>query len=173
MARSLPKLDPSCYVGHKFIHWIFSVDERKSGWLTDLFHLRFREILLHICVRESLITPAYCLMPDHCHLLLVGLDGKSSQRAAVKLLRQELNRLLAPGFTLQHQAYDHLLRTEESAAHAFPGVLTYIFNNPCRKSLSKTTLDWAFSGSLAPGFTVFDLRTDEGWKLWQKLSAPL
>src|SRR5262249_49602455 len=50
----------------------------------------FRELLLHAAARENLYCPAYILMPDHIHLLWMGLKLSSDQINAMRFLRQYL-----------------------------------------------------------------------------------
>ena len=56
----------------------------------EAFHLHFRELLLHAAAREGLFCPIYVLMPDHLHLLWMGLCVRSDQRNAMKFLRKHL-----------------------------------------------------------------------------------
>ena len=69
--------------------------QRGTGWLDDAFHARFRELLLHAAAREALLCPVYCLMPDHFHLVWMGLRRASDQRNGMKFLREFVNAELA------------------------------------------------------------------------------
>ena len=71
--RHLPRLAPEFYRGFAVVHWTITLERRATGWLDDLFHLHFRELLLHAAARQGLLCPAYVLMPDHIHLLWMGL----------------------------------------------------------------------------------------------------
>lgn len=68
---------------------------RATGWLDESFHLHFRELLLHAAAREGLFCPVYVLMPDHLHLLWMGLCTDSEQGNAMKFLRKHLALELA------------------------------------------------------------------------------
>jgi putative transposase len=81
-----------------------TIEGRRTGWLTHMFHAQFRELLLHALARYQLACPAYCLMPDHLHLLWLGLAPSSDQRLAAQFFRQHMNRLLASGGTLKRPA---------------------------------------------------------------------
>src|SRR5207249_4344953 len=105
----LPRLEPEFYLGDAVVHWTMPIADRNKGWLTDLFHARFREITLHAAVRQNLLCPVYCLMPDHIHLIFMGLSFDSDQKKAVKFLRERVRSELQPN-RFQHQAYDHVLR---------------------------------------------------------------
>ena len=73
---NLPRLEKHFYQGHAVIFWTNTIEERARGWLTPLFHSTFREIMLHAAAREDLFCPAYCLMPDHLHLVTNPRDGR-------------------------------------------------------------------------------------------------
>ena len=94
---NLPRLAPECYRGTAVVHWTFTVHQRAAGWLTSAFHAKWREILLHTCARYELLCPTYVLMPDHVHLLLMGIDEQGSdQRTAIAFLRKHTRPALHP-----------------------------------------------------------------------------
>src|SRR5882724_2956730 len=92
----LPRLTREFYQGDAVVQWTLTVFDRGTGWLNDSFHLAFRELLLHAVAREGLICPAYCLMPDHIHLMWMGLRGDTDQKNGMAFLRTRLERLLSP-----------------------------------------------------------------------------
>ena len=94
---------------------------------------------------------AYCIMPDHVHLVLdpstscdivtfVGRFKNLAQRAA---WREGVR-----GTFWQTSFWDHFLRREEQ----LQVVVDYVLNNPVRAGLVEQWQDYPFSGSL-----VFDL----------------
>jgi len=76
----LPRLPREYYQADAVVHWTLPISHRQQGWLTDPFHAAFRELMLHTADREGLLCPAYCLMPDHLHLIWMGLRRDSDQR---------------------------------------------------------------------------------------------
>ncbi len=158
------------------------VEPDAPGWLDERFHFQFRELLTHACSRERLFCSAYCLMPDHLHLMLLGLAVASDQLNAVKFLRLHLNRLLA-GDTLvsgavsaearprrlQPQAFDNVLREEERKRGAFVSTCFYILANPVRASLVTREVNWAFLGAILPGYPDLHPLREDFWKLFWKL----
>jgi REP element-mobilizing transposase RayT len=60
---------------------------RATGWLDTPRHAALRELLLHAAVRENLLCPIYTAMPDHVHLVWIGISDASDQRAASRFLR--------------------------------------------------------------------------------------
>lgn len=96
---------------------------------------------------------AYCFMPNHLHLLLVGASGLSDLKGFVKAFKQKSSyrykqkhgrKLWQPSF------YDRTLRKEESLKEA----ALYIFNNPVRRNLVQDFRTYPFLGSM-----VFDINS--------------
>jgi len=75
----LPRLPRVFYQSDSVTFWSMPVSHREQGWLSDRFHSAFRELVLHAAARERLFCPTYCLMPDHLHLILMGLHPDSTQ----------------------------------------------------------------------------------------------
>ncbi len=163
----LRRLDASAYQGIAYVHWTFTIHDRKQGWLDSNFHHQFREILIHMCFRYHIWCPAYCLMPDHMHLMLVGASKESDQKLSTKWLRRRLNALLKEqNFELQRQGYDHVLRPDERDRFAFEKTVHYIFENPARANL--TDGPWEFSGAVLPGYPEISPTQTNYWdKFWK------
>lgn len=125
----LPRLAPETYRGQVAVHWTLTLEDRATG-----FHSHFRETLLHGCARYGLACPAYVLMPDHMHLLWLGLGPESDQRVAIEFARKHLRPELAPA-RWQHQVHDRVLRNSETLPGAFPALANYILENPARAKL--------------------------------------
>src|SRR5579884_2526908 len=132
----LPRLPREYYQGDAMVHWTLTIAHRHRGWLDDAFHANFREVVLHAAARESLICPAYCLMPDHLHLVWMGLRPDSDQRNGMAFLRTHLEPKLGKG-KFQHQAHDHVLKEQERRSDAFARACHYIVENPLRSELVK------------------------------------
>jgi putative transposase len=102
-------------------------------------------------LRESSVANAfdvyaYCFMPDHLHLELVGLSDRSNLAAMIRAFKGTaaakaracgVQNLWQKGF------YDHVLRTGEREN----AVAWYIFNNPVRRRLAAAPHSWPYSGS--------------------------
>jgi hypothetical protein len=94
-------------------------------------------------------------MPDHLHLLWIGILDGSDQRNAAKYFRKQLNPVLEKlEARLQKQPYDHVLREEERAKDAFETVVEYIARNPERADLVKPDRyqEYPYTGCLVPGY---------------------
>jgi len=135
----------------------------RTGWLSDLFHSSFRELMLHAAVREGLFCPAYCLMPDHIHLVWMGLRLDSDQINGICFLRTYLEPLMAP-LKFQPQAHDHVLRAEDRRRNAFALGCRYVFENPMRAKLVERVELWKFLGAVVPGYPKLAPTEDTFWK---------
>ncbi len=166
----LPRLPREYYQGDAVVHWTFSIVHQRQGWLGESFHAAFRELLLHAAVREGLFCPTYCLMPDHLHLVWMGLRLDSDQRNGMAFLRTHLEPKLAPQ-KFQHQAHDHVLKEEERRSNAFARVCHYILDNPRVAELAKLPEEWAFSGAVVPGYPTLHPLQDNFWPKFWKLYA--
>ena len=89
---------------------------------------------------------AYCLMPDHAHLLVAGRSETSDfeqfmkrfkQRTGFERRRAAGERLWQPGF------HDRILRDDEATL----AVARYILENPVRAGLTKALGEWPLAGS--------------------------
>ena len=178
----LRRLSPESYRGLAMVHWTLTVADRRTGWLDACAHACWREALLHALARYALAVPVYCLMPDHAHLLLVGLTERSDQQRALSFLRRYTTRMFAADGSesasatgqrvgWQKQAYDHVLREEERRGDAFQTVAHYIVENPVRAGLVEAAEVWRFSGALVAGWPALDWRQRDFWNRWWSIFA--
>ena len=167
--QSLPRLGKHYYQGHAVVFWTNTLENRAKGWLTPAFHATFREIMLHSAVRYGVWCPTYCLMPDHLHLVWMGMRPESDQLSAMRFLRTELKSALPNGCKWQHQAYDHILREEERRKNAFASTCFYILENPVRKNLVTSAKIWPFNGAIVPGYPRLYPWEEGFWEKFWKL----
>lgn len=150
------------------------MEDRKTGWLIPVFYYKFREILTHAMFRYGLSCPIYCCMPDHMHLLWVGILDGSDQRNAVKFFRTQLNPILQTLDTrFQRQPYDRVLREEQRERSAFEDTAEYIARNPERARLVSTDgyQDYKFTGCLVPGYPDLSPWQKDYWEIFWKIYA--
>jgi len=169
----LPKLDPHRYQGHAVVFWTLTLQDRAQGWLTPQFHQLFREVMLHTAARHAFLCPTYCLMPDHVHLIWMGLRRQSNQLNAMEFLRRELEPALGAGRRWQHQAHDHVLREQERQKDAFAKTCFYILENPVRAGLVSSAAAWPYSGAIVPGYPRLHPLVDGYWERFWKLYAAM
>ncbi|HEY1786933.1 MAG TPA: hypothetical protein VGJ73_02195 [Verrucomicrobiae bacterium] len=164
----LPRLDREFYQGDAVVHWAMPIAKRGKGWLNEDFHRNFRELALHAAAREGLFCPIYCLMPDHIHLMWMGLRRDSDQCNGMKFFREYMGQALRP-HRFQHQAYDHVLREDERKRNAFAKICFYILANPVRAGLIGEAESWRFCGAVVPGYPEMHPSDQKFWPLFWKL----
>jgi len=169
---NLPRLARHHYQGHAVVFWTNTLEKRVRGWLTPSFHATFRELLLHSAARYAVWCPAYCLMPDHLHLLWMGLRRESDQSKAMRFLRGELEPALGEGREWQHQPHDSVLREDERKRNAFAATCFYVLENPVRAKLVDSTRDWTFCGTVVPGYPRLHPLEEGFWnRFWELYGA--
>jgi REP element-mobilizing transposase RayT len=172
----LKRLPPEHYRGQAYVHWSMTIDERQKGWLVPIFYYKFREILTHTMFRYGLCCPIYCCMPDHLHLLWIGVLDGSDQRNAVKYFRMQINPILNKlEARFQKQPHDHVLREDERAKDAFEAVVEYIARNPERADLVRPDRyqDYPYTGCLVPGYPELRPWLLDYWKRFWRIYAHL
>ncbi len=167
----LPRLEPEFYRGQAYVHWTFTIEDCRTGWLIPAFNYKFRELLTHAAFRYAFACPIFCLMPDHIHRLWIGIDDQTDQLKASKYFRKQLgeplNRL---GYEFQHQPHDHVLRNDERLETAVENLVEYIARNPERKQLVPVDAfrEYKFTGCLIPGHPDLSLWGDDFWsRFWR------
>jgi putative transposase len=116
---------------------------------------------------------AYCVMPDHLHLLAAATSEESNlikfvesfkQETAVEFTRRTHRRLW------QFKYYDRILR----ASDALDRVAWYIWMNPVRKGLCRTPTDYLFLGSFTQVGTMLlrSARVTPWSPPWSPLARP-
>ena len=165
---NLPRLLRHHYQGPAVVMWTLTLEHRGTGWLNEVFHSCFRELLLHAAAREKVWCPTYCLMPDHLHLVWMGLRRESDQLNAMRFLRRQLAPRLNP-YKFQHQALDHVLREDERKRGAFSRVCFYLLANPVRAKLVTEDEIWPFNGAVVPGYPALHPLQEDFWEKYWKL----
>ena len=168
----LPRLPREHYQGDAVVFWTLTIFDRAKGWLTPAFHQQFRELLLHTAAREGLLCPTYCLMPDHLHLVWMGLRQDTDQLNGMSFLRTYLEPALAPA-KFQPQPHDEVLREEQRKKNAFAKVCFYIAANPVRAELMPETGQWPYTGCVVPGYPKLNPVQDDFWQKFWRLHAKL
>ncbi len=127
--------------------------------------------MLHTAARQGLFCPVYCLMPDHLHLVWMGLRLDSDQLNGMAFLRTHLEPRLAPQ-RFQHQAHDHVLKPEERRRHVFATACHYLVANPVRAELIPDSSEWKFLGAVVPGYPSLHPLQEDFWPKFWRLYVP-
>ncbi|MQY55729.1 MAG: transposase [Dehalococcoidia bacterium] len=109
--------------------------------------LSFVALLKRACEGNDILLYAYCVMPDHVHLLI----SASERKGIIEFVRgiKSLSTKMAwqhgySGTIWQRSFYDHFLRKDEDCRI----VADYIVHNPVRDGIVEDWKDYRFSGSL-------------------------
>jgi len=110
-----------------------------AGWLI--------ERLLEHAGRKGILLHAYCLMPDHLHVLGEGMTVEADFLRFVIDFKQETGFAFVERWRRklwERRLYDHVLRD----AADLEGVAWYVWLNPVRKGICGRAGEYAFSGSM-------------------------
>ncbi len=124
-------------------------DGQKARWLIDC--LRYEAETARFGIH------AFCVMPDHVHLLVEGREPASDLLRFVKALKQRTGFLYSREFhehLWQKKFYDHVLRPHDAP----DTVAWYIWMNPVRQGICAQPREHPYCGS----FTV----------PWEKATPP-
>jgi putative transposase len=192
MGRSFPhkniRLRPDRYIGCAS-HFITVCSEGRR----PIFANRARaEGLIKILRNESaqyrFAIYAYCVMPDHFHALLSGLNEGSDLLGLLKSVKRKTQWQFPPpsehpttpterraqtsratvaatkAVLWQKKFYDHILRPRDS----FDAVAGYIWMNPVRAGLCAAPQEYPFSGSFVIDSTKGFMPIEQWGPAWRK-----
>jgi REP element-mobilizing transposase RayT len=134
------------YVGvQRYFLTICTASRRRlftDGSLVD----RAIDHLFKSSAQTGFAVPAYCFMPDHCHALLVAAQEDADLLECVRRFKQMTafdHRRRGGGRLWQAGYFERVLRHDEETL----AVMRYILENPVRAALTRSFLDYPFSGS--------------------------
>jgi putative transposase len=145
--RARIRLTHPNYLGSRRYFITFCCFERSKIFLDGECCSIFLSILTKQSGAQAFAVPAYCLMPDHVHLLMHGLETSSDLQKFMKSLKQTSGYYLekkTKSPVWQRFFHDHILRPRESS----DGVSWYIWMNPVRGGICTDFRDYRYSGSL-------------------------
>jgi putative transposase len=137
--RSSPRLPSFNYQGGYAYHLVLNT---RGGfpWFEDGRLVDFCiECLAASASRYGFEVVAYCFVPDHLHLLVVGGDDAPLVRFVQHFKQATGHR--HPGLW-QRSYYDHILRSEET----LEGMARYIWTNPVRAGMVENVMAYPYSG---------------------------
>jgi putative transposase len=140
------RLDASSYTGKRTYFATQCCHERRK-YFTDPAKCEWLLSRLRvISTAHSFAIPAYCIMPNHVHLLVDGLLPASDFLYFMKTLKIKTSREFAVENSArlwQKKYFDHILRPKES----MDAVAWYIWLNPVRAALARAPGLYPFAGS--------------------------
>jgi putative transposase len=120
--------------------------EKKDIFVDAKINKEIIKCLLQERNNNSIRLLAYCLMPNHIHLLIQpGKLGANIARFIGSFKSKTYRIFYESGCkerVWQRRYYDHIVRTRED----LPQITEYIVNNPVRKNLTDKWDDYPYSG---------------------------
>ena len=143
--RSSPRLESFDYTGP----YAYSITINAEGGRPHFRDARFVRFCIGTLHERAAVHAfevlAYCFMPNHVHLLVVGL----TEFSRLQPFMQQFKQITGFAFKQEHGAplwhrsyYDRVLRKDED----LQTVAAYIWANPVRIGLVQTAEDYPYSG---------------------------
>ncbi len=120
------------------------------NWLLNPKIAKLVENTIHFHDNGKYLAIAFCIMPNHVHLILEPLfKNKETPFALTEVLHsiktytaKEGNRILGrKGQFWSHESYDHLIRNEKELYNQ----IEYLKNNPVKAKLVADQDDWEYT----------------------------
>jgi len=140
-----------------FDAWLDRCVDGSPRWLADPRIARIVADAFHRLDGERYDLVAYCIMPNHIHLLIetqgylaaASHEGPTASYPLADLLKRLKgstarygNEVLGrQGRFWQHESYDHIVRN----AREYERIVAYILNNPVKAGLVERWEDWPHS----------------------------
>jgi putative transposase len=147
------------YRGRYSYFLTFCTDQRRERFVDASVAEMVIDQILRAATRFEFAVLAYCLMPDHLHLLVHGTSDGADLRRFAKRVKQTSGQIHRRRFSevlWQEGHYDRVVRPEEDLS----GIARYIIENPLHAGLVSSPLHYPFVGSKWPLEDV--LRRDDG-----------
>jgi len=141
------RLPPSSYVGQIPISFTACVGHRRHAFLTAANVGPHVEIMREQFAKFDCLIPIYCFMPDHLHVISMGMTHHSDGKRAMDAFEQKSADLLYSSgdhFRWQKDYHDRIIRrSEEWRKQVF-----YVFLNPVRSKIVSDPRGYPFTGSI-------------------------
>ena len=141
-----PRIDGFGYLGPYRYFVTFCTHDRRDVFIDVGIGEFVASQLRRTCRREKFALLAYCLMPDHAHVLVEGTSDTSDLRRLIKSAKQRSGQSFAARHNQplwQEGFHDRVLRRDEDSKQ----IARYIVDNPVRAGLARSALDYPLSGS--------------------------
>jgi putative transposase len=109
---------------------------------------RYIEMLAEACVAHQLRCLAWCLMPNHVHLILKPLQADGLRRAMSSVHTRYAQRINIREGLSGHLFQDRFRSYAMDDAHLFIAA-RYVENNPVKAGLVREPEDWRWSSARA------------------------
>lgn len=167
-ARKCIRINPALYTGKCWYFLTICTQRRAPVFASAPFAKAITKYLLDAAAAENFLLHAWCVMPDHVHILVEGetmacqvfhFARRFKSESAHSYLRRFGRQLWQRAF------FDHILRPHESP-EPFEW---YIWLNPVRKGLCRNAAEYPWSGSQSVDWRNSVSLCTDGWvPPWRK-----
>jgi putative transposase len=140
------RLHPMHYRGRRWFFVTLCCEGRRPVFSESERAQNLIECLKTTAERYRFGVHAFCVMPDHFHALVEGIEPESDLLLFVRTFKQTSSRDFSKesgGPLWQKKFYDHILRPKDSPE----AVSWYIWMNPVRKGLCSRPIQYPYPGS--------------------------
>ena len=116
------------------------------SWLND--ERVARMVAEALCFRDKKVYDllAYCIMPNHVHMVFTGERSGTSLYKILQSLKahtaREANKILRQkGAFWQHESYDHVVRDGKELER----IIAYVLHNPVKAGMVSNWEEWKWS----------------------------
>ena len=168
--RKPNRLARGAYIGRRANFLTLCTNGRAKTFSDHAIIILLLDILHGTCAAHFFEVYAYCFMPDHLHLILVGTRDSSNLSRAIQSFKGKtaaaargtgIRELWQKGF------YDHVLRSGESLDAA----ANYMFMNPVRAGFVQQADEWAGSGSFVLDWKRMAVARESWVPIWKVREA--
>jgi putative transposase len=129
-------------------HVIQRGNRRQQVFFEDGDYVAYRELLAAQCERAGVAVWAYCLMPNHIHLILVPAEPDGLRAAVAETHRRYSRRINSREDWRGHLWQERFASFAMDEVHLI-ACAHYIEMNPVRGGLAGAPEDWAWSSARA------------------------
>lgn len=154
MNLSVPERQRQAYEARKkmFAKWDAALDQEQQTerWLQRDDIAKIVANAMHYLDGKKYNLTAYCIMPNHVHIVFEPLLEKPEQYYSLSNIMQSLkgytawqaNQILGrKGAFWQDESYDHVVRNEQELQR----IVEYVLMNPVKAGLVRQPEDWKWS----------------------------
>jgi REP element-mobilizing transposase RayT len=140
----MPRIRRSEQLGDGFAHVISRGNRRQQLYFVERDYRCYLEFLGEALLRFGVRCHAYCLMPNHVHLLLDGPQesiSKAMQRANGRYAQWLNHTYGMRGHVFEGRFWSEAIESEQHLLE----LARYIVNNPVRAGIVKHASEWPWS----------------------------
>jgi putative transposase len=125
-------------------HIVIGSRQKRPEFVSGEINKQIIEIIDTACSIHGYGLLAYCLMPDHLHLLVQANTGATILAGFIRAMKSFCTRSIGKGLW-QRGYYEHIMRSYEDVRKT----AEYIINNPVRKGMVRRAEEYPWGGIAA------------------------